>query len=333
MSGVDDDSALKLRAYLVRLTPQARRRLADQFARGPVSSAVVDTQAALAELRRLADDVDGAAARLFLRPLEAFLIDDATGPRHPGHVARSSLPALWAFVRHDLVPEDAAAFTLAATEALEARATAQAERLTLAFQDRVAAALRAVFADEDALHRSRLAAHIGTPCALEEAATLRWVLRGRDVLAALAARLPATIQNLPHDQIPAYLALVENAARPRDVFLYALLTVMRRLAAPWQIVRLAVRAAGSNSAARIAETSYGLVIDILLSDIERQISALAAALTDGEAGRAVALIRSIDATIQGLRAEIVIPVGSTLGRRLSALANEAAAVARAAIAA
>jgi hypothetical protein len=332
MSGVDDNT-LKLRAYLVALTPQARRRLGDQLARGVAVSAAIDAQAMLAELRRLADDSDGAAARLFFSPLEPFLIDHQAGRSPTGRIARTSLPALWAWIRHDLLPAGAAVFSLSAAEALEAGVTAHAERLASDFQDRVVAALRALFSDEDQAARRRMLMRIATPDATEEAAALRWILRGRDMLAGLADRLPATIQDLPPDQIPACLRLIEHAARPRDVFPYALLTFMRRLAAPWQAVRLAVRAAGSNSAARIAETSYGIVVDILLSDVECQTAALAAALADGEAGRAVALIRCIDATIQGLRSEIIVPVGSTLARRLSALADEAAAVARAALAA
>ena len=330
MFGVDDN-ALRLRAYLLTLTPQARRDLRQAMDCAAAAGDASRPQVALAELRRLADDADGAAARLFFRPLAPFLIDDAAG-MPPGRVARSSLLALWAFVRHDLVPEEAAAFTQAATEALAAGAVLHADRLANDFQDRVVAALRAAMAHaEDDLGRRRLAMCIGTPQAADELAALRWTLRGRDGLAALAGRLPAAIDHLPHSQLAAGMALIEEAARPRDVFLYALLTVMARLTAPWQMVRLAAHAAASTSAARLAETPYGIVIDILLADIERQIAALGAALGEGDGAAAVALMRSIDATIRGLRAEIVVPVGSTLGRRLSALDAEAATLARAAL--
>ena len=80
--------------------------------------------------------------------------------------------------------------------------------------------------------------------------------------------------------------------------------------------------------------------DFLLRSIEDLDRELAAGdldaddhrtLRDDYTARAAALIRSIDATIRGLRAEIVIPVGSTLGRQLSALDAEAAALARAAL--
>lgn len=332
MSGVDD-SIFRLRAYLLALTPQARRRLRDGLERGLVRGQAFAAEATLAELRRLADDAEGAAAQVFFGPLAPFLIDDDAARHHPGRVARASLPALWAFVRHDLVPDETAAFIATVTEALEANASSQAERLTRDFQDRVAAVMRAVFADDDELARRRLLLRIGTPRAAEEAAALRWSLRGRDMLAALAARLPVTIDDLPHERVAAVRTMIEDAARPREVFVHALLTVMRRLAAPWQIVRLAAQAAGSNAAARIAATPYGIAIDILLVDIERQIGILSAALADGEGAAAVALMRGIDTTVRGLRAEIAIPVGSTLARRLGSLSGEAAALARAAIAA
>ena len=98
------------------------------------------------------------------------------------------------------------------------------------------------------------------------------------------------------------------------------------------------RAAGligeaEGDAARIESTPYGIVIAMLLAELERQIAALSAALADGAGAVAVGLVRSIDATIHGLNGEIAIPVGSTLGRRLQALRADAAAVARSAIAA
>ena len=232
---------------------------------------------------------------------------------------------------HDLAPLDAAAF-VRATEG--AAATADAVSLTTEFQDRVAAVLRTALSGEDATARRRLLDRIGTPRADIEAAALRWTLRGRDALDGLGARLPATIADLPPHHLPACIALIEEASRPRDVFPYALITVIRRLAKPWQSVRLAVHATGSNTAARIEATPYGVVIAMLLAEVERQIAALSAALADGAGATAVGLHPvEIDATTQGLRAEIAIPVGSTLGRRLQALSADAASVARSAIAA
>ncbi|MGN6571468.1 MAG: hypothetical protein ACTHLO_08640 [Pseudolabrys sp.] len=322
-----DEHALRLRAYLVALTPQARRGLRDALEAGVARGADAE---ALAELRRL--DIDDAAATSFFQPLDPFLIDDDTVQAYPGCIARASLPALWAWIANDLVPQETAAFTAALSAAHATGATAQTASLTHAFQERVAVALRTVFGD-GAAARAALLRRIGTPRADSEAATLRWALRGRDTLAALGERLPATIADLPPHHVPACIALIEDAARPRDVLPYAIVLVMRRLAQPWQIVRLAAHKSGANSAARIEATPYGVVIDMLLAALERQIAALSAALAEGDGAAAVVLIRSVDATIRGLHGEIAIPVGSTLGRRLQALSAEAAAMTRSAIAA
>lgn len=327
MSG--DEHALRLRAYLVALTPQARSRLRAELERGLARS--LEAEATLAELRRL--DAAEPAATLFFRPLEPFLVDVDLAHPYPGCIARASLPALWAWVCHDLAPLDAAAFVRAAAGAAGSDDIADIVSLTTEFQDRVAATLRAALGGEDAATRRRLLDRIGTPRAEAEAAALRWTLRGRDAIDGLGARLPATIADLTPQHLPACIALIEEAARPRDVFPHALILVLRRLAKPWQIVRLAAHMSGSSTAARIEATPYGVVIAMLLAEVERQIAALSAALADGAGATAVGLVRSIDATIQGLHGEIAIPVGSTLGRRLQALSAGAAAVARSALAA
>src|SRR3569833_1648724 len=248
MFGVGD-SALRLRAYLAALTPQARAQLREDLDHGAGRSAPFESQAALAELRRL--DKDAAAAALFFQPLELFLIDADMAHVYPGCVARAALPALWAGISHDLVPGDAAAFTRAAAEAFEAKAAASAHALAGDFQDRVVAALRTIFGGDDAAACHAFQRRIGTPRAEDEAATLRWALRGRDSHAALGRHFPDARADLSPDHVPACIALIEEAARPREIILSALIVVMRRLAEPWQIVRLATYASRSNSAARI----------------------------------------------------------------------------------
>jgi hypothetical protein len=325
MSGASN--AVRLRQYLLALSPQARMELRQQLARAASSEAAV----ILDELCRLEPfDLD-APARLFFQPLEPFIVDDVM--ERPFRLPRSSLPQLWRWVARDLLRDEASEFSDATGDALAAGDVARAEGLARDFQDRVAAVIRASFAEsDDQLLPRRLLAQLGTPRAADEIATLRWALRGRDALSALSARLPATIDDLPPQSIPVLTMLIENAARPRDVFVYALLVLMRRMAAPWQIVRLAMHAAGSNSAARVADTPYGVVLDILLGDLDCQIAQLGAALAASDGATVIFAIRAIDAAVQGLRGELAIPVGSTLARRLSALTTDAAAVTRAALA-
>ncbi len=59
---------------------------------------------------------------------------------------------------------------------------------------------------------------------------------------------------------------------------YALIMVAEPPAVPWQLIRLAVKAADSDDAARIAATPYALAVTITLADIERMVEELKADL-------------------------------------------------------
>ena len=197
----------------------------------------------------------------------------------------------------------------------------RSERLARAFQDRVAAAIEANHgaATEDGKTRRRILQQIGTPRADEELAALKCALKGRDVLAALSSRLPLQIGNLANAQLEECKQLIEGAAaRDGELFLYALLTVMNRMSAPWQLIRLGVKAAGSDTAARVAETNYAVAVNIVLAEQERMLAELREDLHSGQGVAVGALLKAIHDSARGLRTELEMPVDSTWGRALAA---------------
>ena len=198
---------------------------------------------------------------------------------------------------------------------------AKTERLIRIFQDRVAAAIEANFsaAAEDGRLRRKILQQIGTPRAAEELAALKCALKGRDVLASLASRLPLQIGNLANDQLDECKALIEGAAaRDGELFLYALLTVMDRMTASWQLIRLGVKAAGSDTAARVAETNYGVAVNIVLAELERMVAELREDLRTGQGIAVGSLLKTIHDSARGLRTELALPVDSSWGRALAA---------------
>ena len=339
MAGVETID--RLRQYLRELPPQARALLIAEFERSLLrGDEGAGTDLVLQELRRIVRDQRegspriGHSARLFFKPLEPFMVDDRADHDHPGRIARISLESLWTWVRRDLLPEEAKALSDGVSEALLAGDEPRAEHLIRAFQDRAAAAVAtslAACADDAKLHR-RTMAQIATPRAYDDAATLRCVLAGRDALATLAAHLPLRIVNLAGDELDEYKALIEKtAARDGELFLYALLTVMSRLAAPWQVIRLGVKAAKNDTAARVAETPYGVAVTIVLAELERLVGELRDSL-GGRGGVAVgALLKTIHDCARGLRTELDLPVDSTWGRALSAQRAQIAELLRAEI--
>ena len=187
-------------------------------------------------------------------------------------------------MRRDLLPDETKTLTDAVNDALLAGDEAKAEQLTRAFQDSAAGAIKAAFAaaDDDEKVRRRMLVQIGTPRAYDDGTVLMRVLKSRDTLATFAAHLPLHIANLADTRLDQAKVLVEStAAFDGDTFLHALLTVMGRLAAPWQLIRLGIKAAGTDVAARVAETPYGVTVNIVLAELERLVGELRSELRSG----------------------------------------------------
>jgi hypothetical protein len=318
----------RLRQFLRELSPGARSLLIGELERSLLrGEEVPGADLVLQELRRIMrEQRTGAAsvensARLLFKPLEPFLVEDHGDHKHPGRVSRSSLEALWNWVRRDLLPKDADTLANELGDAQLAGDKSRTERLARVFQDRVATAIEATFvaAEEDERIHRRTLQQIGTPRAGEELAALKCALKGRDVLASLSARLPLQIGNLANDQLEECKTLIEGAAaRDGELFIYALLTVMNRMTAPWQLIRLGVKAAGSDAAARVAETHYGVAVNIVLAELERMVAELRDDLRSGQGIAVGALVKTIHDSARGLRTELALPIDSTWGRALAA---------------
>lgn len=324
----------RLRAYLRDLTPRARALLVGELegrlARG---GDLAGAELVLDELRLLAREHEVAtprvdhSARLFFKPLEPFLIDGPGLNRHPGRIARGSLDNLWAWIQRDILPADAKALDDNVQAALRIGDTAQAEYYVRQFQDRVSTALSESLrvSESDSKLRRQMLAQIGTQYPGEDVAALNCVLRSRDGLDALAARLPPEVPNLVSGQLDECKAMIERAcARDNDLYPYSLLTVMNRLVAPWQLIRLGVKAAGSDTAARVAETPFGVSVTIVLSELERKVERLRDDLRRGRAATTSASLKAIHDSSRGLRTELDLPVNSSWGRSLAALRGQTA---------
>ena len=323
------DTVERLRQFLRELPAQSRLLLIGELERCVLRGEdIAGADLVLQELRRVTREQRdgpsriGNAARLFFKPLEPFLVDDRSDHTHPGRISRGSLEPLWTWIRRDLLPVDAKVLADDVSAALLANDAAKAEFITRKFQDRTVAAFDARFetalTDERA-HR-RLLSQVGTPRSEEDVNTLRCVLRGRDRLADFAARLPLRIGDLAGGQLDECKAMIDAVeTADRNLFLYALLLVRDRLAAPWQLVRLGTKAAGSDTAARVAETQYRVTVTVVLADLERMVRELADELRSGSGVAVAALLKTIHDSARGLRTELDLPIASTWGRSLGAI--------------
>jgi hypothetical protein len=338
----------QLRDYLRTLKPEARAMLIVELERDLLRGEdVAGSQLILQELRRTIRATGqkvpriGDASRLFFTPLEPFMINDAADHKRVGRIARSTLGPIWEWIGRDLMPDEAKALVADINRSLFEDDRLKAEQLMRTLHNcvalRIAEAVASVKNDESA--QRHLAAQIGTPRAVETVATLAKILACRDVLPTVAQRLPAIMSAFEREQVDLVKALLTGAtaqkaaegaaANKSDIFLYGLVLVVGRLAEPWQLVRIATRAAGSCDENRIAETPFAVAVNIVLGDLECALRDLQAGL---KVQRQVApLVRAMCAAVHGVGTELSFSADSPWGRRFAAIRGGLAKVLEAAI--
>jgi hypothetical protein len=266
----------------------------------------------------------GNPQRLFLAPLEPFLVDDIER-KHRGRIPRSSLDPIWNWVCRDLAPQEAKAYIEQVNVLIGASEKKAAEQVTRAFQDLVEQRMRDLLATvkTDDKARRQVAFQLGTPNGVEDLREVASILRMRDALAVFGSRLPPTINNLADEQLENVKSLLDSPmGRHRDVFLYALLVVMSRLTAPWQLIRLAIAAAGTDAAARVADTPYAVAVEVVLADVERIVASLRDCLKGGRGAELAANLKDIHDAVRLLRTEMDLSGDSPWSRQLAGLRSE-----------
>jgi hypothetical protein len=339
----DGQSVERLREYLRTLTPEARSMLVQELERNLLrGEQSAGNDLILQELRRTiradAQEVPriGDAARMFFTPLEPFLIDSRADHKRIGRIARVSLEPIWGWIGRDLIPAEVKALGEDVNRALLADDRNRADQLVRTLHDRAIRRIRDAIAevDGDEKSRRRLAVQVGTPRAIEDLNTIVTILSLRELLADLARRLPSQFRVFEREQIEPLWTLLDAAttqgtldrlgARKADAFVYCLILVMNRLAAPWQLVRIATRAAESDDTSRVAETPYAAAVNIVLGEAENMTAELRAEI---KAGHPVAsMLKNIHDTAREIRSEINVSFDSPWSRQLAAVRNDVSAL-------
>jgi hypothetical protein len=244
------------------------------------------------------------------------VVDDVAGRRHPGRISRNALETLWGWIRRDLLPTEAEQFTDAIGEVLLANDNLRVDTLARRFQDQVAAALAPAFERGDDKEQRRISAQIGTPRAQDDALNLMRVLKLRDPLAMLADHLPGYIANLADIRLLETKSLIAAVAgRSPEIVPYALVVVMRRLAAPWQMIRLVPKLSADQWS---KDDSNDVAVNMVMAELGRLTDELRGNLQSGGVAT-VALLQQIHDAARGLRIELDPPPDSARGRELAAL--------------
>ncbi|MTW15186.1 hypothetical protein GJ689_03075 [Rhodoplanes serenus] len=326
----EEQASEKLRAYLRALSPQARAMLMAEVERGLQNGHdhLPAPDLLLTHLREVLRDEDpvpdrtGSPARLFFAPVEPFIVDDEPEIAHEGRLPRAALGPMWEWITGDIAPDEAKTYLAEVSRHLAAKDAGRAEQAARAFQDHVVRrldeALQAAGRDDKA--RRRIAFRVGTPRAEDDVREVHGILRHRDAIATIGGRLPSRIRSFSGDQLDQIVAALDGAqARSKELFRFALVLTMNRVGAPWQLVRVAVRAVQSDKADRIAESPYGLALTMVLADTERMVRDLVREFRRGHMDRAIERLKEIHEAVRGLRSEVNMVSGSGPARQLAAV--------------
>jgi hypothetical protein len=320
-------STERLRDYLAQLPPQSQALLMREFERAMERGE--DTTVAtfvLEQLRKIVRGTDEEArprtddpARLLFRPLEPFLVD-GNFPMRPGQIRRASLLPVWQWLVRDGAPDQAREFEQALSRGPETGTTSDIE---LAARKLQLAAADAIFKLTTPVHgtdQRRALARVGPPDVIEDLLPIGSVLQAREAIDTLSSRLPSYLRVLAESQIASVgTALNVPSLQTPQLLPFALSLVMQRLTAPWQIIRLAIKMAGSDDEVRVATAPYGVAVTLALHDLSGLAASLRADIKRGHFENVAEHLKILHDGVRGLRTELDLRNDSAWGKQLASI--------------
>ncbi len=166
----------------------------------------------------------------------------------------------------------------------------------------------------------RALARVGPPEIVEDLLSIGSVLRARDALDTLGSRVPGFLRMFGEPQMESVSdALNVPSLQTPQLLPFALSLVMQKLAAPWQIIRLAIKMAASDDEICVAATPYGIAVFIALHDLSVLAASLRLDIKRGRFEDVAEHLKALHDGVRGLRTELDLRNDSTWGRQLAAI--------------
>jgi hypothetical protein len=315
--------------FIQRLTPLMRSSLLTELERlelcGVEMPGSADIQAKLrAELRREGSTQNRTAppSRYFFASIESLLIDGAPEHANSGRVPRGSLAPIWEWITHDLLPTMARDFNAQMKDLIAGDKQKEANQAAAAFQTKVVKVLESTLSSPEGVEqtRAKLASYTAARSAYDDLVKIMSALRARNALAKFDAALPERISKFDDGLVLKLTRLLHSLAKNHaDAMPFALTLIANRLKTPWQLIRLATKAAPSKTAADVAATPYAIVVSMVIDRIDDNRAALRIALKNNRVLIARDLLTEIYDTEYALRVRIDQFEQSDWGARLCAL--------------
>ncbi|KIZ42955.1 MULTISPECIES: hypothetical protein [Rhodopseudomonas] len=317
----------RLREYLAQLPPQSKALLMREFERAiERGEDLAVANFVLGELRKIVrgseDDVPPRTddpARLAFRVLEPFLVEQDQTPR-PGQIRRASLMPIWQWLVRDGIPQQVAEFEAGLAGLRGASRSTEIHNLVRKLQAAAADAITKIANPEPGVDRQRALSRVGSPAVVEDLVPLGAVLKNRDALDTFNGKLNNNLRVFGESQVNSTIAALNVPALQTPVLLpFALSLVMQNLSSPWQIIRLALKVAGSDDEIKVAATPYGVAVTMAIRDLAQAAGMLRSEIKRGQFLNVSEHLKTIHDGVRGLRTELDLRNDSPWGKQLSSI--------------
>lgn len=326
----------RIQEFLQRLTPLTRGNLLTELERLEICGDEMPGSAEILAKLRAEFRRDGSTqgrpanpARYFFAPLEQLLVDGAPEHANTGRIQRGSLAAIWEWTCRDLLPTMARDYIKKIEESIATDNPREARQVASTFQTKVVKYLENTLGTPEGANqtRAKLATYTASPVVYGDLTKILRVLRAREALAKFDEALPASIAKFDDGRVFKITALLDAlGTKHADAIPFGLTMVAERLKTPWQLIRLATKAAPTKNAPDIAATPYAIAISMVLDRLEDKRVALRFALKTERVFVAKQILTEIYDMEYALQVRIDLLDQSDWGERLRILMSEIAAL-------
>jgi hypothetical protein len=326
--------------FLQRLTPLTRSCLLAELERLELCGVDMPNTSDIQAKLRAEFGKDGppqnrvTPSRYFFAPLDALLVDGAPEHANSGRIARGSLTPIWEWICHDLLRTMARDYNAQMKNLIAGDRQREAQQAAAAFQVKVIKSLEGTLGTPDGatLARARLAAYTASPAVFRDLTKIVVALRAREALTKFNDALPTKLAKFDDAQVTKVMGLLDSFAKKNaDAVPFALALVALRLKTPWELMRLATKAARSKKAADVAATPYAVAVSMVLDRLEDKRLVLLLALKHNRVIIARDTLTEIYEIEYALQVRIDEFAASEWGRRLQDIMDTIAALVEAEI--
>lgn len=270
--------AERLSSLLSRLSPATAKKLASGLEREKLQGADgLPYELLLTSLRPALGQGGGPRPgvpdplRQFCLPFEDLLVDKRDPSRHMRQITRSSIDPVWFWLTTELMPDALPDITGRVVDhTLSGDAIAHTGAVAVLHATCSAALLEGLeAARRDIAQRRSLERMLGGDAMIEEARFIAEALAVAPFMLSLRDALPQRIGDFD-DYLAAQVGGLYEEARAAspDHAIYIPLAAMRRMTAPWQILRLVRKLSGLGNDAALGRSGLGELGQTFLGEIE-----------------------------------------------------------------